>query len=362
MNVCTSRAARAAHFAVAVLATTPAVAHEGGAVRADTHAPISVMGDHFHDAGEFMVSYRYMFMDMQDNRIGTDRVSPETIATSVANPFANPPMSPPTLRVVPTKMTMDMHMFGMMYAPTDWLTLMAMLNYVEKDMDHITFQGPMGANRLGEFTTTVEGWGDTPLTALLKLHEWDDYRLHATLGASLPTGSIDETDRVLTPMNTTPVLTLPYPMQLGSGTVDPILGLTFAANHERIGYGAQWRSTFRVGENDAGYTLGDEHRATAWGSYLWTPAVSTSLRIEAYERGDIDGNDARVRAPVQTADPENQGISRVDLGFGVNLAGQGALKGHRLGVEFVLPVRQDLDGPQLETDWVLSVGYQFTLY
>ena len=42
-------------------------AHEGPwtAARPDGHAPISVMGDHMHKMGEWMVSYRYMTMDME---------------------------------------------------------------------------------------------------------------------------------------------------------------------------------------------------------------------------------------------------------------------------------------------------------
>ena len=35
------------------------------AARPDGHAPISVMGDHMHAMGEWMVSYRYMTMDME---------------------------------------------------------------------------------------------------------------------------------------------------------------------------------------------------------------------------------------------------------------------------------------------------------
>ena len=339
---------------------SPMVAAENGVAYADMHAPISVMGDHYHRAGEWMVSYRYMRMDMEGNRIGTDEVSPEDIATTVPNRFANPPMSPPTLRVVPTRMTMDMHMVGAMYAPTDWLTLMAMFNYVEKEMDHVTFQGPMGSTRLGTFTTRSEGIGDTPLTALIRLRQTSSSRLHATLGVSAPTGSTDEQDTVLTPMNTMPTLRLPYPMQLGSGTWDPILGLTYFMKYtDRIGLGIQWRSTFRVGDNDEDYSLGNEHKGTAWASYLFTPAVSGSIRIEGYDRGNIDGQDPRITAPVQTADPDNQGISRIDLGFGLNLAGQNDLKGHRVAFEFLLPVHQDLDGPQLETDWMLTAGYQF---
>ena len=36
--------------------------YDGG--RADSHAPISVMGDHTHGKGEWMLSYRYMGMGM----------------------------------------------------------------------------------------------------------------------------------------------------------------------------------------------------------------------------------------------------------------------------------------------------------
>ena len=42
--------------------------------RPDSHAPIGVMGDHLMREGEIMVSYRYMHMDMEGNRTGTERV------------------------------------------------------------------------------------------------------------------------------------------------------------------------------------------------------------------------------------------------------------------------------------------------
>jgi hypothetical protein len=130
-------------------------------MQASAHAPLGVMGDHLHHTGEFMFSYRFAHMDMAGNRIGDNEVAPETIVTSTPNRFFGSPMQPPTLRVVPTKMTMQMHMFGLMYAPTDWVTLMAMLNYTEKEMEHLTFMGVAGTNRLGTFTTESSGLGDT---------------------------------------------------------------------------------------------------------------------------------------------------------------------------------------------------------
>ena len=43
--------------------------------RPDGHAPISVMGDHMHAMGEWMVSYRYMTMDMKGLLKGSDDVT-----------------------------------------------------------------------------------------------------------------------------------------------------------------------------------------------------------------------------------------------------------------------------------------------
>ena len=61
----------------------------------DAHAPIGVMGDHTHAQGEWMFSYRFMHMSMEDNLVDSSNRSPEEIVSSEANRFANPPMQPP---------------------------------------------------------------------------------------------------------------------------------------------------------------------------------------------------------------------------------------------------------------------------
>jgi hypothetical protein len=341
-----------------VLALTSATGRADEVSRPDDHAPISVMGDHFHEAGEFMFSYRYMQMDMQDNAIGKGRVSPETIATTVPNPFFGRPMQPPTLRVVPTEMTMQMHMLGLMYAPSDRVTLMGMVNHTTKEMEHQTFAGGMGTTVLGTFTTKASGLGDTSLAALVSLHDEGDSRLHLTAGVSVPTGDNDATDDVLAPTGMRPTLRLPYPMQLGSGTYDLLTGLTYAHFFsERASFGVQWRGVVRTGDNDEGYTLGDEHRVTAWLGRTLTARLSGSARLEWFDRGHIDGADALIVAPVQTADPLNYAVTRVDFGLGLNYANAG---GHRVALELVAPLDQDLEGPQLQTDWQLTLGYQLS--
>ena len=60
----------------AILLTTGQVTAEGhgdghhATTTAIGHGPIGVMGEHVHGKGEFMVSYRFMRMDMAGSRIG----------------------------------------------------------------------------------------------------------------------------------------------------------------------------------------------------------------------------------------------------------------------------------------------------
>lgn len=327
------------------------------------HAPIGVMGDHMHKKGEFMFSYRFMHMNMTGNRIGSRSVSPQEIVNTVPNQFDQLPMpgiQPGTLRVVPTKMTMDMHMFGAMYAPTDNITLMLMLNYIEKEMDHLTFAGMNPNLLLGGFTTRSQGLGDTKISALYRLYDDSIHHLHLNMGLSLPTGDIEKTGAVLSPLNTRPTLRLPYAMQLGTGTFDLLPGITYTARLNDLSWGAQYMAEVRLeDENDEGYAWGDKHTVTGWLAYQWAPWISTSVRVSYEHQGEIDGFDPQIAAPVQTAHPDFFGGERVDLYGGVNLvATHGPLKGHRLAIEAGGTVHEDLNGPQMQRDWTLTVGWQ----
>ena len=306
--------------------------------RPDGHAPIGVMGDHTHNAGEFMLSYRYMYMDMQGMRNGTNNLSNQQVLEDYM--------------VTPLKMDMQMHMFGLMYAPTDYITLMGMVPYIKKSMSHLTRMG-------ARFKTESEGFGDIKFTGLIKVFDNYDQRIHINAGMSFPTGSIDKKDD--TPMGSNQQL--PYPMQLGSGTFDLLPGITYLGQHNDISWGAQVSGVIRLGENDRDYRLGNRFDATAWGAYDWFNWVSTSARMDWQSWGNIHGADSALNpGMVPTADTDNQGGNRLDLLFGMNFyvpEGPTLIKGQRLAVEFGFPIYQDLDGPQLETDWVLWLGWQY---
>lgn len=306
--------------------------------RPDGHAPIGVMGDHTHSAGEIMFTYRFMLMDMDGNRIGTKKVSNQRVLRD--------------FMVTPTDMQTQMHMFSLMYAPTDYITLMGMLPYVKKEMNHLTRMGT-------RFKTETEGLGDIKFAGLIKIFDNYSQRVHITAGLSLPTGSIDKKDR--TPAG--PNQQLPYPMQLGSGTWDLLPAVTYLGQYKAVSWGSQISGVIRLGENDRDYTLGDQFDATAWGAWDWFNWVSTSYRLDWSSWGNIDGADPALNpAVVPTADPKLRGGDRLDMLFGLNfLVAEGPrfIQGQRLAVEFGFPVFQDLNGPQLESDWVLWLGWQY---
>ena len=126
--------------------TDTAAGHSGHAHHAVSE-PIGVMGAHMHPKGGFMFSYRYSRMRMDGNRDGTSKVSLDEILLPGGS-----------YMVSPSDMDMQMHMFGAMYAPADWVTLMAMIPYVELSMDHHM----MNQNR---FETNSKGIGDLRLSA-----------------------------------------------------------------------------------------------------------------------------------------------------------------------------------------------------
>jgi hypothetical protein len=321
-------------------AVDPHHAHTDHAGHA-TPVPIGVMGDHLHPQGDWMVSYRYMHMDMEGSLKGSNHISNQQIISPAGENFL----------ITPTKMTMDMDMLGVMYAPTDNLTLMVMAPYIKNSMDHLTRAGTT-------FTTGSEGLGDVQLGALYGLMKWNAQHLHLNLGISTPTGSINEKDQ--TPAGR---VRLPYPMQLGSGTWDLLAGLTYGGQEGKWAWGGQAMGTVRLqDENDNDYRLGNRLNVTGWLVRDIARGWNASLRIDGQAWGDIHGADPQLnKSVVPTADPDLRGGKRIDVLAGITYATEvGTHNGHRLGIEAGVPAWQNLDGPQLKTRWTAIAGWQYS--
>lgn len=325
---------------VAVLALAGPVAAQWNPSRADSHAPVGVMADHRHEASEIMLSYRYMLMNMAGSRSGTDRVADADIVSPAGG-----------FMVTPTEMSMQMHMLGVMFAPSNRITFMGMLPLHSTSMDHITRSG-------GAFTTESSGVGDLKAGAMVGLADWGDQSLHLNVMLGLPTGSIEATDEL--PISQGMEVQLPYPMQLGSGTLDLLPGLTWLGQAGDWSWGGQGSATIRMGTNDRGWTLGNKVQGTAWWARVLGRHLSAAVRLVATRTGNIGGMDSAASVNprmVPTARTDLRAGTVVEAGASFNLYVPRA-SAFRIAGEVLLPLIRNLEGPQLESDLTFVLGLQ----
>jgi hypothetical protein len=341
--------------------------------RAIDHAPIGVMGDHYHSKGEWMVSARYMRMLMSGNRTGTTDLTDQDIL-ALSNPYQMGNMST-NLSVVPQDMAMNMTMLGAMYAPSDVVTLMGMGMFTQKSMNLTTYQGAMPMSgmggmggmsgtqrrRLGSFSTSTGDLSDISLSGLIRLYEGDVSRVHAQIGIEQSVGARDSIGEVLTPMNMRMKMTLPYGMQIGDGTTSAVSALTHVAALDSRVYGWQLRSQNAVRTH--AWNFGDAVSLTGWIQQELARRTSVSLRFTHQRHGAIEGRNTAISAPVQTANPANYGgnVSEVGIGFNQLLSIFPGEHSDRIGIELFYPVQQNLNGPQMKSGVTFQVGYQKSL-
>lgn len=303
----------------------------------------NVLGGHTHPAGQSMFGYQFMHMNMSGLYQGSREISP---SDAFAQGFAT----------VHTKMEMEMHMVEAMYAPTDRITLMAMLPYKQMSMLHLMNTGMT-------FTQSAKGIGDLEVMGLYTFFgdiRQGGHRLLLNASVSCPTGSINVKDHAGGDPSR-PLALLEYPMQLGSGTYDLMPGLTYLGDAGPWSWGAQTIETIRLGRNDHGYRFGDQYRVSVWTAYGFTEWFAPSVRLDGRGWGDVKGADPGLRTnPTPEARTDLRAGRRLDLLFGINFyVPQGVLKGSRVMLEGGLPVYQHLDGPQLGTAWMFSLGWSY---
>jgi len=316
----------------------------------------NVLGTHTHLKGEWMVGYNYMHMHMGGNRSGTT----DQTEDQVLDDFV----------VAPLWMDMDMHMVMLMRGVTDDLTMMWMLPYIYKKMQHI--------NRMGvKFDTTSHGPGDLKWTNTYALYgnvkrdehsvvTWGPHRILLHGGVSFPTGSINKEDTTPSGVKGT----LPFPMQLGSGTFDFLPGISYLgeSNSGNWAWALETKETVRIGKNSHNYRLGNQYFISGRLARKLTEKTSLSMKIDHTIWGNVHGHDS-LKNPtsnptVSTKRPDLRRGERIDLFIGIDFyqkAKSGEVnKGNRFGLEFGFPVYQSLEGPQLEVDWQMNFAWSLT--
>ncbi len=321
----------------------------GGCCCSDDPTPAGVMISHVHKKNEWMLSYRYMGMGMKGLVSGTASVDKESV-------FVNYLMAPDDMR-------MDMHMLMGMYGITHRLTVMAMLNYNSNSMQMSMFDAGvhnhpgMGSSQGAMHPMKTSGLGDTRLHALYSFVNRASHQVVASAGVNIPTGSIQKKgggDEMIYANER-----LPYSMQLGSGTMDVLPGITYLYQQGKITFSAQATAVMRMGRNAAGYTLGNESVFGSWAAYRWLSFFSTSLRVEASDAKRIKGYDESMYYFSEpSANPYNYGGKRVNVYAGIVLQPKsGILKSQRLSFEYGIPAYQDLNGIQMKQAQTMNASW-----
>ncbi|MGR9087327.1 MAG: DUF3570 domain-containing protein [Gammaproteobacteria bacterium] len=329
-----------------------------------SYAPAGVMFDHMlKTKGEFMVGYRYMYGSQSGDVLhGSNPVGDQAL---VANGCVGNPCF-----VTPTGMAMHMHMIDIMYAPTDWLNLMVMPQFVDMSMSMRRLVGAPPDDTAPDGTGEhiphhvdngheTGGIGDMGVYSLVKLFDSAHHHLHMGLGLSIPFGDVDielrrnhQVDGGL----------IHYGMQLGSGTLDFKPSLTYTGSMDQWSWGAQVSGTKRLEDNgETGFAFGDIIQSTAWGGYSLTDWLSASVRGVYTVQGAVQGEFNQPIDQFGPMDyPQNYGGRFWDVGFGLNaMVPDGELAGNHLGVEWLQPVGTDFNGYQLDRDGTLSATWRY---
>lgn len=322
---------------------------------------------HNHGAGGWMFDYRYTRMSMDGMMDGSSDLSSSDVFAWNQAPAGGYLMTP-------TSMNMDMHMFMVMYGLTDKMMLMGMLHYMSNDMEMDS--APVGTLDCGSSTMKSSGLADTIVGVMYQASP----KIVVTGNVSLPTGSIDEEGSMLMVMNHGGGANMcmqmqgkqPYSMQLGSGTFDLMPSVSYQDKAGNWGWGVDAEYVYRLGENDNNYTLGNRFKLDLLGSFAVAPAVMGTGRLSYTNWEAISGADQDIEQTMMvrvdgamvdmgstpTADPDNYGGTRTDFYIGMNGRFGG---GHMIGFELGVPVQQDLNGPQMKTDMIFSLGYQYMM-
>ncbi len=300
-------------------------------------SPAGVMISHSHPKGGFMLSYSYMNMVMKDNLTGTQEISDEDIFEK-------------DYSMSPQKMTMNMHMLMGMYGVSGRLTIMTMVNYLSQQMDMISYSSAHMHNGMtGSASTShvhkTSGLGDIRVLGLYKLYNGVGSSLVASLGISLPTGDFKiEAGEHATFQGEHES----YMMQLGTGSYDLLPGITWLKGGKKITYSLQLLGTIRPFNNSLDYHWGSEINVNAWATYSLSSWLSFSIRGEAIHSTEISGNDDLINPFSEPAsNPQNYGGTRINGLAGFNLYGtKGFLRESKIGLEYGLPVYQNVNGIQ----------------
>jgi len=323
--------------------------------------PLNIPGGGVPETHEFRLKLSPEFMLMNGLRNNTDHVNVDSL-------LGMPVMGgKPTgkFMAVQEKMYMSMTNLAIGYSFTDDFFAGLMFMGMDKRMDMKFNKFMTGLTGQTGYRMKSHGAGDTMLMTKYLLYADDPLiptsEVSLFTGLGLPTGSIDERNATH-PLAFRQKELLPYGMQLGSGTFDPIFGLLYQGSKAPLWWGVNGMYTGRFYDNRRHYRLGNKIRYDLYAMVQLSYNLVGEFQINGDWEGSITGQADEARSgasghakqgnpnsPFMTPlwDPANYGGNNLFVTLGLQWQ---PVPLHILNLQVGLPVYRNINGPQLERD------------
>ena len=259
--------------------------------------------------------------------------------------------------VVPTKSTQNVCSFDIGYRLNNNLKFSLSVPFISQNTDHISSVSGFEAFNIGS-----SGLGDISLLATWYMPITNRSAWQISGGVSLPTGSIDEKGD--SPRNGAGTLEqLPFTKQLGTGTWDIPLSLSYLHNFGSWDLGAQLTARLHLGKNDRGYHLGDRYGINLWAQYFTTTYFHPGIKLAWQHIDPIDGVDVDLLVPGPfpfsnaISNPAFFGGNNINLSLLMKVCNAKTHCKKYADLEFTRPVYRNMTGVQPRETYQFSISF-----
>jgi len=295
----------------------------------------------------WQVSLLYKRMKFDGYRSGTQSLSNDEVLFDGIEPRTSS-----NFPVLPTTIIQQAYIANLTYQYDSSQSLSVNLPLIKQSTDHISI-----VPGYDEFNISTSGLGDISAVYQKVFKKWSMQQLSYSIGVSIPTGSIDEQGD--TPREAGNQQ-LPFTMQLGSGTWDIPLAMSYLNAQNTWLWGTDLVAKIHIGKNDRQYRLGDRYGVTFWTRWrraeVFQPIVK--LNYQHWER--INGRDDETTVagpfpfPAGITNPDNFGGDKIVSVLGSAIKWQE----QELLVTVSVPLYQSLNGVQPKEHLGFSVQWR----
>jgi len=224
----------------------------------------------------------------------------------------------------------------LVYGVTEKFALIGMVPYMDMTL------------KMAGIERGAAGRGDSMLLGRYQVFQLDrpgeTFRAQALGGLKFPTGRDDQGDAFGR---------LPQPMQLGSGSYDPVVGGIFT--WQRLRWQADFDLSYKINTKANGFRFGDTLAHDAAFQYRLSPLTLPEQGVPSFIYGvlELNGRWAE-RSELHGGKVGDSGGYTLFVSSGLQYVTQRWVA----EISVQLPLIQDLNGNQVKTDYVLSAGFR----